>query len=276
VSKFIRAACGALFIVLVVQTGLAQLSTATLFGTVVDTSGAAIPDATIVLTQTLTAFTRVTKSNALGEYRAEFLPVGPYTVKVNAASFQEIVQNGIVLTATQEAALNYSLLPGGESSVVTVTSEVPLVNLGNSELGSTVDNRQIDNLQLVGRDVYGLLNLTPGVQNVQNENSIGLPMEHVIINGSSDNMVGQVTYYLDGGINMTGVRDTGNVYSTDCQDFAGCVSPFPYYYSSTNPTVRLSGLAGLRAEGNALALQHPGEPTVLQGPRAQHQLCRRL
>jgi outer membrane receptor protein involved in Fe transport len=211
VSKFIRAACGALFIVLVVQTGLAQLSTATLFGTVVDTSGAAIPDATIVLTQTLTAFTRVTKSNALGEYRAEFLPVGPYTVKVNAASFQEIVQNGIVLTATQEAALNYSLLPGGESSVVTVTSEVPLVNLGNSELGSTVDNRQIDNLPLVGRDVYGLLNLTPGVQNVQNENSIGLPMEHVIINGSSDNMVGQVTYYLDGGINMTGVRDTGNV-----------------------------------------------------------------
>jgi hypothetical protein len=44
-----------------------------------------------------------------------------------------------------------------------------------------------------------MLNLTPGVQNVQNENSIGLPMEHVIINGSSDNMVGQVTYYLDGG-----------------------------------------------------------------------------
>jgi hypothetical protein len=74
-----------------------------------------------------------------------------------------------------------------------------------------VDNREIENLPLVGRDVYQLLNLTPGVQNVQNENSIGLPMEHVIINGSSDNMVGQVTYYLDGGINMTGVRATGNV-----------------------------------------------------------------
>ena len=78
-------------------------------------------------------------------------------------------------------------------------------------LGRTVDNREIENLPLVGRDVYPLLNLTPGVQNVQNENSIGLPMEHVIINGSSDNMVGQVTYYLDGGINMTGVRATGNV-----------------------------------------------------------------
>jgi outer membrane receptor protein involved in Fe transport len=211
VSKFVRAACCALLIFLVAQTAFAQLSTATLFGTVADASGAAIPNATIVITQVQTNFTRVTKSNGLGEYRAEFLPVGPYTVKVNAAGFQEMVQNGIVLTATEEAAVSYALQPGGETTVVTVTSEVPLVNLGNSELGRTVDNHEIDNLPLVGRDVYQLLNLTAGVQNVQNENSIGLPMEHVIINGSSDNMVGQVTYYLDGGINMTGVRDTGNV-----------------------------------------------------------------
>ena len=85
------------------------------------------------------------------------------------------------------------------------------VNLGNSVLGKTIDNREVDNLPLVNRDAYQLLNLTPGVQNVSNENSIGLPMEHVIINGASDNMVGQVTYYLDGGLNMTGVRNTGNV-----------------------------------------------------------------
>ena len=49
------------------------------------------------------------------------------------------------------------------------------------------------------------------MQSESEENSIGLPMYHVIINGSTDNMVGQVTYYLDGGLNMTGVRDTGNV-----------------------------------------------------------------
>jgi hypothetical protein len=56
-----------------------------------------------------------------------------------------------------------------------------------------------------------LVTMTPGVQSEAEENSIGLPMYHVIINGSTDNMVGQVTYYLDGGLNMTGVRDTGNV-----------------------------------------------------------------
>ena len=189
----------------------AQEITATMFGTVSDSTGAVIPNATVVLTQTQTNFRRETKTNGQGEYRVEFLPVGPYTVKVDAAGFTQIARTGIVLAASQVAELNYSLQPGAESSVVTVTADVPLVNMGNSTLGSTIDNREVDNLPLVNRDAYQLLNITPGVQQVSNENSIGVPMEHVIINGSSDNMVGQVTYYLDGGLNMTGVRNTGNV-----------------------------------------------------------------
>ncbi len=188
----------------------AQLSTATAFGNVTDASGAEVPGATIVLTQTLTNFTRTATTNGQGEYRAEFLPLGPYSVKVSAPGFAEVVRDGIVLTGAQEAALDFALKAGSESTVVTVTETVPLVNTANSVLGRTISNQEVDNLPLVSRDAYQLLNLTAGVQSVQNENSIGLPMEHVIINGSSDNMVGQVTYYLDGGINMTGVRDTGN------------------------------------------------------------------
>jgi outer membrane receptor protein involved in Fe transport len=189
----------------------AQLSTATMFGNVTDSTGAAIPNATVTLTQTQTNFTRTTTTNAQGEYRAEFLPVGPYTAKISSTGFKPLEQKGIVLTATQEAEVKYTLQPGASETVVEVTAEVPLVNLGNSVLGRTVDNHEIENLPLVDRNVYTLLTLTPGVQQVSNENSIGVPMEHVIINGSSDNMVGQVTYYLDGGLNMTGVRNTGNV-----------------------------------------------------------------
>jgi hypothetical protein len=189
----------------------AQLSTATVFGTVADTTGAAIPGATVVLTQTFTNFTRETKTDAQGAYRAEFLPVGPYTVKVTAGGFAELDQKGITLAVTQEATLNFTLQAGGTSTVVEVTAEVPLVNMGDSVLGQTVDNRQIENLPLVNRDTYQLLSLTPGVQSVAFENSIGVPAEHVLINGSSDNLVGQVTYYLDGGMNMTGLRNTGNV-----------------------------------------------------------------
>jgi outer membrane receptor protein involved in Fe transport len=214
-SKFLRAACcvvilfASLFAFSLFASG--QVSTATAFGDVTDSTGAEIPGATLVFTQTLTNFTRTTTTNAQGEYHTSFLPVGPYTVKVSAKGFQEQVRSGIVLTVTQQAALSFTLQAGGQETVVQVTSQVPLVNLGNSVLSKTVDNREIENLPLVGRNVYDLLSLTPGVQDVHNENSIGLPMQHVIINGSTDNMVGQVTYYLDGGINMTGVRNTGNV-----------------------------------------------------------------
>jgi hypothetical protein len=210
-SKFPRTACCLVLLCAGWNAAFGQLSTATVFGNVIDASGAAIPNATGVLIQTQTNLTRTTTTNGQGEYHAGFLPVGPYTTKVDETGFKEVMQSGIVLSVTQQAALNFSLQPGAQNTVVNVTSQAPLINLGNSVLGRTVDNREIENLLLVGRDVYQLLNLTPGVQNLQNENSIGVPMEHVIINGSGDNMVGQATYYLDGGINMTGVRATGNV-----------------------------------------------------------------
>jgi hypothetical protein len=211
VSTHLVAMLAVLLVIVVGPRAGAQLNTATMFGAVTDSTGAAIPNATVVLTQTQTNFVRETTSNAKGEYRAEFLPVGPYTVKVTATGFQETLRSGIVLTATQNAEVSYALQAGAVSSVVEVTAEVPIVNLGNSVLGRTVSNVEVDNLPLVTRDTYTLLTLTAGVQNVSNENSLGFPQEHVIINGSSDNLVGQVTYYLDGGLNMTGLRNTGNV-----------------------------------------------------------------
>lgn len=189
----------------------AQLSTASLSGTVTDPTGAVVPNATIVLTQTSTNFTRTSVTKADGSFHEEFLPVGTYRVQVTAPGFKKLERTGIELAVMQSAILNLTLEMGSTSETIDVTAAAPLVNTSDSTLGSSVSNERIDNLPLVGRNVYDLLSLTPGVQNVQNENSIGLPMEHVIINGSTDNMVGQVSYYLDGGNNMTGVRDTGNV-----------------------------------------------------------------
>jgi hypothetical protein len=233
-----------LAVVCIVLPGLtgrlhAQLNTATIFGNVTDSTGAAVPNATLTLTQTQTNFTREAKSNGQGEFRAEFLPVGPYSIKIVAAGFKETIQNGVVLTATQEAALTFALEVGGENTVVQVTSEVPLVNLGNSVLGRTVDNREVDNLPLVGRNVYQLLSLTPGIQSNTSENTVGFPAQHVIINGSSDNMVGQVTYYLDGGLNMTGLRNTGNVLpNPDAIDqFAVQTNNFSAQYGRTGAGV---------------------------------------
>src|SRR5580765_7081849 len=194
-------------IVLLAMTGAAraQLSTATLFGTVTDDTGALVDTATITLTQVDTGFTRVVKSSDHGQYRAEFLPIGSYSVKVEATGFRLLERRGITLTATQQANVDFALAVGSSNTVVEVTSEVPLVNLGNSTLSRTVDNIEVDNLPLVGRNAYRLLDLTPGVQSNTFENTVGFPAQHVIINGSPDDLVGEVSYYLDGGLNMTGL-----------------------------------------------------------------------
>lgn len=89
----------------------------------------------MTITQTQTNFVRTTTSKCKGEYRAEFLPVGPYSVKVIAARFRALDQTGVVLTAIQEANLNFYLQIGGENSVVEVMVELPLANLGELSAG---------------------------------------------------------------------------------------------------------------------------------------------
>ena len=189
----------------------AQLSTATMFGTITDSTGAAVPNANITLTQTDTNFTRTFNSRADGSYHEEFLPIGPYKMTVTAPGFKTLDRAGVVLAVMQNAELSVALEPGGASETVTVTEDVPLVNLGSATLGRTVSNVEIDNLPLVGRNVYQLLSLTPGVQSNSTSNSLGFQEQHVYINGSTDEFTGQVSFYLDGGLNMTGLRNSGNV-----------------------------------------------------------------
>jgi len=189
----------------------AQLSTTSAVGTVTDATGAAIPGATVTLTQTETNVVRTVTTQADGAFRAEFLPVGPYRMKVTASGYKASEQTGIVLQVLSTTTLDIQLTVGEVSETVNVTSDAPLINTSNATLGRVVENREVDNLPLVGRDVYQLLTLTPGVQLTQNINNTGFPEQHTLINGSTDGTVGQISYYLDGGSNMTGLRNTGNI-----------------------------------------------------------------
>jgi len=188
----------------------AQVSTATMFGTVTDETGAVVSHATVTLVQTDTNFTRVSTTNGNGEFHEEFLPIGPYKVTVAAPGFKTLERSGIALSVMQQAELDLKLQVGSAVESVNVTADVPLVNTGNATLGRTISNVEIDNLPLVGRDAYQLLSLTPGVQHRGTSNSLGFQEQHVYINGSTDDFTGQVSYYLDGGLNMTGLRNSGN------------------------------------------------------------------
>jgi len=188
----------------------AQLSTASLSGTITDPTGAIVPTAKITLTQTDTNFIRNATCKEDGSFHEEFLPLGPYEVTVVAPGFKTLQRSGIVLSVMENATVHLILPLGGTTETVTVTADVPLVNLSNATVGSTISNDQIENLPLINRDAYALLSLTPGVQSNSSANNLGFIEYHVYINGSTDDFTGQVSYYLDGGLNMTGLRNSGN------------------------------------------------------------------
>src|SRR5437764_12640578 len=113
----------------------AQLSTATMFGTITDPSGAAIPNANVTITQTDPGFVRTVVTNDAGAYRADFLPIGPYKITVEAPGFKKLERQGLTLTVTEQAQLDLSLAVGGTDQTVEVRAEIPLLNTGNSTLG---------------------------------------------------------------------------------------------------------------------------------------------
>lgn len=201
---------------------VAQITTATIVGTVTDPGGAQVPAASVTARNVDTGLTRTVVSGEDGSFRLEFLPVGNYVVEVTATSgFKKANRGGIVLQVNDTARVDVTLEVGAVSEEVTVTTAPPEVNTSSAELGRTVQSREIENLPLVERNVYSLLDLTPGVQSNNNgvatasattsNLSLGFPEQRTLINGGTDGGTGSVNYYLDGGTNMTNLRNTGNI-----------------------------------------------------------------
>lgn len=188
----------------------AQVTTAGIFGTVNDRSGAVVPGASVTVVNIDTNFTRSTKSDATGDYSITALPLGQYRVEATMQGFKKYVQTGVVLDVSRNARVDITLDLGTITETMSVTSDAPLVNVANAQIGRTVENREILALPLVNRDLYSLLNLTPGVELNATANTVGFRQTTVSINGSGDGGTGSVAYYLDGGSNMTGLRNTGN------------------------------------------------------------------
>jgi hypothetical protein len=196
----------------------AQITSSTMYGQVTDATGAAVPGAEVSVSNTDTNLTRTLETNSAGEYRIELLPVGSYRVEITKAGFKKVVLAGVVLQINVPARVDAMMQLGNVSESITVTESVPLINTTSPEIGRTIENEEIKNLPLVNRNAYQLLELTPGVQNstfnAGQPNpviTLGYPEQRTFINGGVDGGAGSVSYYLDGGINMTGLRNTGNI-----------------------------------------------------------------
>ena len=157
-----RVAAGLVFLTFA-TFAFAQLPTATILGTVRDSTGAVVPDATVTGRNTETGLTRTGQSGADGSYRFAALPVGTYEIRVEQAGFRAEVRSGVTLTVGQEAVLNFALQVGAIEQTVEVTGEAPLVNTTTGSLGSLVNAQQVADLPLNGRNYLELSLLQPGV-----------------------------------------------------------------------------------------------------------------
>lgn len=176
----------------------AQLPTGTILGTVKDSSGASVPGATVTLRNTDTNLTKMATTEQDGSYRFPELPVGHYEIKAEAPGFRTETHTGLNLEVTQTGVINFALQVGATAQQVTISSEIPLVNTQDATLGGTVNEQQMAQLPLNGRNYIDLTLLKPGVnKDVNQRNSQGTSFS---VNGAPPR---SNNFTLDGAILQT-------------------------------------------------------------------------
>ena len=161
-------ACLLSVILLISGAGLAQLSTASLNGSVRDSTGAVIPSAKIVLRNVDTAVENTTVTNGAGAYLFLDITPGRYTVRTSVPGFVEQQVPEFTLTVGQAATIDFALTVGSQSIVVTVQGAAPQLEVSSANLGTVIGTQQVNDLPLNGRDFTQLLTLSPGVSPVNN------------------------------------------------------------------------------------------------------------
>ncbi len=140
-----------------------QASSSSLRGTVTDSAGNALPDATVIASNPDLRITRTATTGGVGDYSFQALPPGTYTLTVTAAGFTRYQQTGIQLLVNTPATANVQLKVGGAAETVTVTGEAPALNLVDASIGNPFNETQVKQIPLEGRNVPDLLSLQAGV-----------------------------------------------------------------------------------------------------------------
>src|SRR5450432_1866581 len=150
-----------LFVSLAVSAAFAQESSANFNGTVLDQSGAPIEGAIITVKELSTGQVRSTKTEG-GAYSLPLLSVGVYTLTCSHPGFTTQIRSNVTVTVGQLATVDFSLKVGETNQSVEVSSAAEQLNTTNGELGQVLNEKDIVELPLNGRNPATLVFLTPG------------------------------------------------------------------------------------------------------------------
>ncbi len=155
---------GGLWVVLLLTGGRQSSAQATgsIRGTVTDSSQALLSGASVIAVNSATSVKRSETTNQEGIFVFPDLPIGAYELQISQSGFQSQKREGIVLLTGQTLDLQISLAVGSESQSVEVTSAAPLIQTASSSIQTAVDQKQMQDLPLNGRNPLQLTTLTPG------------------------------------------------------------------------------------------------------------------
>src|SRR5262249_31752324 len=178
----------------------AVIAVAQLNGTVRDTTGSVVANASVSLRNLDTNRTYTSTSDASGYYIVPNLPPGPYELTVMYTGFEPFVQSGIQLRVGQTATIDIGLAVQGRREVVDVTFEAPAIESTRSELSNVIETKQIQNLPISGRLFTDFALLTPGV--TTGRTSVG----------------STITEFEVSRVSFAGMRDLSNQVTVDGAD----------------------------------------------------------
>jgi hypothetical protein len=180
----------------------AQISTATLQGTVTDPTGGVVAGATVTAKNLGTQVVRSFTTDKNGEYTIPDLPVAHYSVSITAPGFKTYTIQDVELQVAQRATVNATLQVGGVEQEVTVGATAPMVETSESSVGQVVNPSTVEHMPLNGRNFWQLTSLTPGATYTPGGqgtrtggSSIRSSAVNVTVNGTAPNQTG---WYLDG------------------------------------------------------------------------------
>jgi Carboxypeptidase regulatory-like domain len=149
------------FLFVAAGTASAQ-STATLQGTVTDPNGAAVPGAKVIVRNLATSIERVGETDSEGNYQMASLPVGSYSVEVQAQGFKTELVKGFAVEVGRTVVRNFQLEVGTLAQNVTITADSPVIETTTTSVGTVINQRTVQEIPLNGRHFVDLGLLLPG------------------------------------------------------------------------------------------------------------------
>lgn len=151
-------------ILLLAHQAIAQNITGTLLGTLRDSSGAAVSQAEVTLTEKNTQVTTKGATDPAGAFQFPYLKPGPYSLRISAPGFKSVLRDNISISVDDRISLDIAMELGEVSTTVSIDEKIPVIETEKGALGQVVTERAVQDLPLQGRNVFDLIGLTAGVQ----------------------------------------------------------------------------------------------------------------